>query len=229
MPGGKTGLFGLPPTAQDSVARLLVTDDHAHGALAAMLPDVRTGMIRVFAPAVRCAQLITDRLGWRSDRVTAMVCRDLRALPELRLPDSLTVRPVQRSFDDRQGVPLMDTVTAVMAADPDIKGPRDRFAQFLRSLPATFRLFAAVDEAGTVRATAGSGVFGEYANVIFVNTDPRWRNRGIGQAMTTHALSDAQRAGARRACLDASAAGLSIYLRLGFETAATLTRFFGPR
>jgi len=33
--------------------------------------------------------------------------------------------------------------------------------------------------------------------------------------------------GARRACLDASDAGRSIYLRLGFETVSQTVRFFG--
>jgi ribosomal protein S18 acetylase RimI-like enzyme len=58
-----------------------------------------------------------------------------------------------------------------------------------------------------------------------VNTDPGRRGRGIGQAMTAQALSAARRAGARFAALDASDAGRSIYLRLGFDVVGMLTRF----
>jgi len=62
--------------------------------------------------------------------------------------------------------------------------------------------------------------------VIFVNTHPDWRGRGVGQAMTAAALRAAQNSGARRACLDSSDAGLSIYARLGFKTVARTKRFF---
>jgi ribosomal protein S18 acetylase RimI-like enzyme len=61
--------------------------------------------------------------------------------------------------------------------------------------------------------------------MIFVNTDPDWRGRGIGRAMTAEALHAAKRTGARRAGLDAINAGLSIYVRLGFEIVSEITRF----
>jgi ribosomal protein S18 acetylase RimI-like enzyme len=70
-------------------------------------------------------------------------------------------------------------------------------ADYLRSLPSTFSLFAAVDNDGKVRATSGCGVFGRYATVLFVNTDPGWRGRGIGQAMTAQALTAARRGGSK--------------------------------
>ena len=80
-----------------------------------------------------------------------------------------------------------------------------------------------------MRATSGSGVFDEYATVIFVtHLIPDWRGRGIGQAMTAEALRAAQRGGARQAALDASDPGRLLYLRLGFKNAGTLTRFMGP-
>jgi predicted N-acetyltransferase YhbS len=63
---------------------------------------------------------------------------------------------------------------------------------------------------------------------MFVNTDPNWRGRGIGQAMTAAALSAAQGLGAQHACLDATDAGQSIYSRLGFEPVTQTTRF-SPR
>ena len=216
----EVGLRGVLPGAGDPRIRLLVTDDQAHDGLAALLPDARAGMIRIFAAAARCAQLVSDQLTWNSDTVTAMVCSDLHAVPALTLPSDLTLRPVQRLPDDESGVALADAVLAAMSAAPAIEDPPEVLADFPRSLPPTFRLFAAVDSDGKARATSGSGVFDQYATVIFVNTDPDSRGRGIGQAMTAHALRAAQRAGARQASLDASDAGRSIYLRLGFENAA---------
>ena len=44
--------------------------------------------------------------------------------------------------------------------------------------------------------------------------------------MTAAALRSALHRGARRASLDASNAGSSIYLRLGFEAVTRTTRFF---
>lgn len=220
---GEAGLRGVLPGAEDSQARLLVTDDRAHDVLAALLPHARAGMIRVFETAERCAQLVADQLGWGSDTVTAMVCRDLNAMPVLPLPDDLTLRSVRRlAGDSEDGVALVDAVALA------IEGPPGGLGDFLRTLPSTFRLLAAVDSGGTVRATSGFGVFGCYATVIFVNTDPDRRGRGIGQAMSAHALRAAQRAGARQASLDASDAGRSIYLRLGFEIAGSVTRFASP-
>jgi len=223
------GLRGVVPGAEDSAARLLVTDDHAHDALAAALPHARAGMIRVFETAERCVELVADQLGWGSDTVTAMVCRDLNAVPRLLIPDDLTLQPVRRLAEDRaDGVALADAVAVAVAAAPAIKDPPGVLAQFLRTLPSTFRLLAAVDSGGTVRATSGFGVFGCYATVLFVNTDRDWRGRGIGRAMSAHALIAAQRAGARQASLDASDAGRSVYRRLGFEIAGSVKRFIGP-
>jgi ribosomal protein S18 acetylase RimI-like enzyme len=222
----EVGLRGVLPGAEDSRIRLLVTDDQAYDRVAALLPDARAGMIRVFGTAARCAQLVAEQLAWSCDTATAMVCSDLHTVPALTLPSDLTLRPVRRLAEDEGGgVALADAVLAAMYAAPSIEGPPRVFADFLRSLPPTFRLFAAVDSDGKVRATSGYGAFDQYATVIFVNTDPGWRRRGIGLAMTAQALGAAQRAGARQASLDASDAGRSIYRRLGFETAGTLTRF----
>jgi len=220
------GVRGLLAGDEDPRIRLLVTDDRAYDVLAGLLADARAGMLSIFGAAARCAQLAARHLGWTSDVVTAMVCRDLRALSAVSLPSELTVRPVQRLADDEPGgVSLEDAVAAAISAAPAIKDPPPVFAEYLRSLPSPFRLFAAVDRDGVIRATSGCGVFGQYATVIFVNTELGWRGRGIGQAMTAQALRAAQRSGAKQACLDASAAGASIYRRLGFETAGTLTRF----
>ena len=221
------GLHGLPPCADDPSTRLLVTDDRAYDALAEQLGRAREGTISVFATAARCAELLDGHPAWsRSDTSTAMVCRELETLPAVPLPGELTVRPVRRLDEDApDGVPLEDAVTAALRADPRIQAPAQSFAAFLRSLAPEIRLLAAVERSGAVRATAGSGTFGAEANVFFVNTDPGWRGRGIGRAMTTAALLAARDRGARRASLDATDVALGIYARLGFEAVSKTTRF----
>ena len=223
------GVQGLLPGPEDPLARLLVTDDRAYQVLEALLPRVETGMITAFASAPRCANLIADHQTWRITTPMAMVCRDLRIVPLLPLPDDLTLRPVRRRADDEPGgVPLEEAAATAMRSEPGIVGSLDAFTDYLRSLPPAFQLMAAVDAAGDVRATAGSGAFGIHASVIFVDTDPGWRCRGIGSAMTSAALHAAREAGATRACLDASDAGMRIYLRLGFEAVGPVTRFYRP-
>jgi ribosomal protein S18 acetylase RimI-like enzyme len=220
------GVLGLLSSGDDPSARLLVTDDRAYDVLVALLPGIRRGMIKVFAAATRCAELVDGHLSWGSGEATAMICRDLDRVPQAALPPALTLRPVRRLDDDPPGgVDLQEAVAAAKLAAPGIEEPAAAFGEYLRSLPHAFRLFAAVDDAGEVRATSGSAAFGAAADVILVNTHPDWRSRGIGQAMAAAALRAAQERGARQACLDASEAGVGIYRRLGFEAVSQVTRF----
>ncbi len=218
-------MYGLLPGNGDGYTRLLVTGDGACDALSALVRDARAGMITVCAAAAQCTTLLNEDPAWRGDPATAMICRDLRAVPTVPLPRELALRPVRRLADDAlNGVPLAQAVATARLAAPGITDPQ-ALADYLQSLPPAFGLFAAVDTTGAVRATSGSGVFGTAATVIFVNTDPGWRRRGIALAMTSAALRSAEQSGARDAGLDASEAGKELYLRLGFEAAAPTTRF----
>jgi GNAT superfamily N-acetyltransferase len=219
------GIHGLLPRSGDRYTRLLVTDDRARGRLSALLGDARAGMITVCAAAARCAALLAGDPAWRAGTATAMVCRDLQTVPAAALPSGLTLRPVRRLPGDAPGgVALIQAVAVACRANPTPTDP-PALAEHLRSLPRAFGLWAAVDEEGFVRATSGSAAFGTAASVIFVNTDPDWRRRGIARAMTSIALHAAQRAGARQAGLDASDAGRQLYLQLGFDAATLTTRF----
>jgi GNAT superfamily N-acetyltransferase len=157
-----------------------------------------------------------------------MICRDLQLVQALPLPSTLTLRPVRRlAHDPPGGVPLAEAVAAACRADPESIDGR-ALADHLRSLPRAFALWVAVDPGDTVRGTSGSAAFGATARVIFVNTDPDWRHRGIARAMAAIALRAAQHAGARYAGLDASDAGRELYLSLGFEAASSVRRFRPP-
>jgi ribosomal protein S18 acetylase RimI-like enzyme len=194
---GVTGALG---SAEDPYARLLVSDDRAEPFLAALEGPA---IAIVLETAPRCAARLAD---WGETTPIALMVRpELETLPDLPL-----------DLEVRDDVPLEDMVRLV--DDPDIV-----LGLLSRSRA---RFFAAVDGDGVVRATSGSAVYGEDASVIFVNTEPAWRGRGIGTGMTALALRDARARGARRACLSATAAGQGIYARLGFGVAAHATDCF---
>ena len=229
------GIHGLMPDKDDGRARLLITDDRARDRLSTLLGGTRAGMITVCAAAAQCAELLETVAGWRAGTATAMICRDLQTVQAPRLPSGLTLRPVRRLANDPPGgVPLTQAVAAACRADLESSDAR-ALAEHLRSLPRAFALWAAVDDGDSVRGTSGSAGFGATASVIFVNTDPDWRHRGIARAMTaialraarnahhragasaSHRFYAAQRAGARYAGLDASVSGRALYLSLGLR------------
>jgi GNAT superfamily N-acetyltransferase len=220
------GILALIGTrAQGLDGRALVTGDSALPVLSARLPDLPALVVTVFAAAEQAHHLLAATGRYRQDPCTAMVHGDLGEIPDLLLPDGLTLCPVDRE-GSAHGVSIEEAATAAMRSDPTIAPPGDAdgFVTYLRSVPNALFL-AAIDEHGDVRATAATAIFGRTAGVFFVNTDPAWRGHGVGTAMTAAALRAAFRAGAGDACLDASALGLSLYLRLGFRPVSAATLF----
>jgi ribosomal protein S18 acetylase RimI-like enzyme len=70
---------------------------------------------------------------------------------------------------------------------------------------------------GTPVATCYLFLTGGVAALHHVVTDPRYRRRGIGAAMTDAAVRHARDAGCRIAVLTASPYGIGVYRRLGFR------------
>lgn len=223
---GLVALLGLDADRPDG--RVLVTDDRALDLLTDLLPRLAARLVLVLADAPACRERLSGVATYRSEPCTAMVCADLALVPVAPLPEGLALHPVDRGGDGR-GVPLVEAAAAARRADP-VATPASvpGFLAYLASVPDSHYL-AAVDATGRVRATAGAATFGEWVSVYFVSTDPAWRGRGVATAMTAQALRTAADHGARRAFLDASGAGVSIYRRLGFATAATATVFADPR
>jgi len=207
--------------------RLLVADDSGYGRLVTEVACPRPGVVFVLDRASRCDRFLHDQPGWTAHATElAMVLRDIRAVTGTALPDGLDLRCVDRVGSGApDAVPLKDAVDAAIASDPGITDSADRVAAYLSGLPPSVRLFAAVDETGIVRATSACHVFGEYTQVFFVSTEPDWRRRGIGSAMTAGALRGAASLGARSALLHSTADGASLYKRLGFEALGMLTRY----
>lgn len=223
------GIRGLVGVYGASRTQLLVLDDRAFDLLSAVLPLASAGTVRVHEAAGRCAELIRQDPTWTPKEVTAMVCSDLRAVPEPCLPDGLTLRPVRRVLNDPpDGVPLTEAVAAAGRAGPAGEVSTAALLTHLSSLTAGPRLFAAVDGDGAVCGTSGSQTFLSDAYVFFVNTVPGWRRRGVGLSMTAASLRSALKSGATRASLDASGTGHSLYRRLGFTAAAQITQFSRP-
>jgi ribosomal protein S18 acetylase RimI-like enzyme len=212
------------------VNRLLATDDRGYGSFVKEVTGA-VGEATVFERASRCDAFVRGQPGWTADRpAIAMVLHDIQAVsPNAGLPGGLVLQPVNRRASEMpNGVALDDAVAVAIASDPGIAEPASALARFLAGVPSSVRLLAAVDCAGVARATSGCEVFGEYARIFFVNTEPGWRRRGIGCAMTAEALRAAAVSGARRAFLHATNDGAAVYTRLGFEVAGRVTRYSRP-
>jgi ribosomal protein S18 acetylase RimI-like enzyme len=224
---GEPVVLVAPGVRGVALIRLLVSDDSGYGRLVEEVERAGRGVVYVFERASRCHEFLRGQPGWSAGRSElAMVLRDVQAAAGAALPDGLLLRPVKRVASDApDGVSLQDAVAAAIASDLGITESADHVAGYLRGLPSSVRLLAAVDDSEVVRATSACHVFGEYAQVFFVNTEPAWRRRGIGQAMTLEALRAAAFLGVRRAFLHATDDGASMYERLGFEAVGLLTRY----
>jgi ribosomal protein S18 acetylase RimI-like enzyme len=199
------------------MGRLLVLDDDAARAMPDLLDRHPFRVITVLDAATESQAWVGGSGRYEArEEATAMTLRDLDVIKVVGLPHDLELRYLQSDEE------LDAAIATCLRYDEGSFGdesPETLIRSALTSLQNP-TILAAVDSDGRVHATAASGAFGDDAVVIFVTTDPALRGRGIGTAMTTAALHAAHVAGARRACLDASVAGESIYRRLGFTPIA---------
>lgn len=223
----RDGLHGLLCKDATQPTRLVIDDDAAIDALPRIVAQISSGTLDVFHAAAGCRDLLESERSWQRRTATAMSMRDLVMVRPAELAGQLVIRPVQLPNSEvAAGVPLHEAVALAELADPpDDDAETGQLVKHLRSLTPAVRLFAALDAGGSVRATSGVGLFGTFAHVLFVNTHSDWRRRGVGGAMTAHALVDARETGASAAYLNASPDGTGVYERIGFETAGQVARF----
>ena len=167
------GVYGLLSTTDEPPTRLLVTDDRARDSLGDLLADAREGSS---ASSPRPPVHRARRGRWGVEAVaghgddaprSASCCRVRRCRPDWRCgryggairTRRMACRSRRRSPSPRGGWSREQDAPKSLAA-------------FLRTLPTTVKLFAALDGDRVVRATSGSGTFGDQASVMFVNTDP---------------------------------------------------------
>lgn len=221
---GLVALAGLNGRLRNG--RVLVTDDRALPLVSERLDELCPRVVLALASAPRCHDHLAGSGTFRSEAATAMVCERLAATPAPPLPEGLTLHALDAAPAADGVVRLRDAAAAALAADPEVAPTQDvdDFVAFLRAM-ADAHFFAAVDRGGAVRATSAATRSGQTTAVFFVSTDEEWRRRGVGTAMTATALRAAAEAGARRACLEASVLGASIYRRLGFTDVSPVTLF----
>jgi ribosomal protein S18 acetylase RimI-like enzyme len=147
---------------------------------------------------------------------------DLLAIKEVDLPEvpSLQIEEVLSASQIRQwsettfvGAPP-EAIECVFIANSQLPlGPQNSVRLYLGTL--------AGQPVATVKLFFAAGV----AYIGRVVTIPEFRRRGIGAAITLHALHVARRAGYRVAVLTASPMGIAIYRRLGFREFCTVSSY----
>ena len=143
---------------------------------------------------------------------------DLRTLAEVSVPEPLRIERVRR------GAQL--EAFARVAAPGDAEAVRfyrqTAAAALAPDCPLRFYVGLIGDHAV---ATSEVTLTGTIAGIYNVSTLPEYRRRGFGTAMTARPLLEARSDGAERAILQATAAGASIYRRIGFRPYGTLTEY----
>jgi ribosomal protein S18 acetylase RimI-like enzyme len=157
-----------------------------------------------------------------ADELLAADATELQTLPVMalaldRLPE--TPWPAGLRIDRVNGPAEIAEFTAAyspLRGVPDAAVPAAAEREINRSADYddTIRFAARID--GRVVGTAGLSVSNGVAGIYVVATDPRYRRRGIGAAVTGAALRAARYRGLRVATLQASTDGESVYRRMGF-------------
>jgi GNAT superfamily N-acetyltransferase len=213
------GLVGA--VAQGSTPRggLVLMHEGAGPLLRDVLADHTPQWVGLLTPAL---PLLPDVVaaGWDiSEDHRMMSLSDLEQLNSSPMPCGTSIREVAVR-GEQGGFPLVAALRVQLEHSRSEEAAPAREleleARLIRTLSG-IRLFAALGPDGTCVGTAGSRIVDESALVAGVVTIPTARRRGLGTAMTSHALTAAREGGAKNAFLDATAAGVGIYLRLGFR------------
>ncbi|MEU8298522.1 GNAT family N-acetyltransferase [Micromonospora sp. NPDC048909] len=169
------------------------------------------------------------RIWWAgpdSDPGTAEGLLSLGAVEVARLPimttttGRATVAPtpaglrISESTDPHEFVPAYARVSGI--PPEGVPAAIDREKAFTGD--GTVIRLAGRFEDGRIAGTAVAWLSHGLVTLYFVGTQPEHRRRGVGAAMTAAALDLARERGVRTAALTSTAAGESLYGRLGFGT-----------
>lgn len=166
-------------------------------------------------PAVAAGAV--DRLvgvGLREAGAVPAMTVDLRSLPRADNQPDLTIRQVE-SAEDRalwgelaaRGTGFEEpAVRALAALEPCIPAER---------LDGQARLLA--EYKGKPVASGALVISGDHAGAYAISTLPEFRRRGIGRAITLHALQLGAAGGARTGFLQSSPMGRPVYENMGFR------------
>lgn len=160
-------------------------------------------------------------LGLRpGDRVPGMILDDVRSVPNDGAPEGIEVRRVTKAN--------LDDFLLVNQAGFGI--PEDVVRQMIT--PALFDVLdveAYVGYAGDEPvASSALVVTHRVAGIYNVATMPEHRRRGLGAALTLHAVRRGREEGCVMASLQASSMGRPVYERIGFRVAAEYLTFARP-
>lgn len=159
--------------------------------------------------------LNSKRLSFTHVKSVPAMLRELDDLPELSLPDSVEIVEVQDQQHQADWLNvMMEGFQEPEPARLDIQKylinsldePRPVFQHFLAYWQGIACAISTL-----LYAKLGAGIYA-------VATLPSHRNRGLGRALTLHAMYAARAAGYKTSILFATPSGLPVYEKLGFET-----------
>ena len=191
--------------ACDDVVITELLDDVA----ATGLPHVLQGGPEV---AAQLAAVAAARGMSAQPEVPLMVLSDASSLAGAQTSADLAIRELEPS----------EAAAHASVAAAGFGIPEDLFRRLVT--PALLSLVscrAYVGEVDGASVSTGMGVTVEGSTGVFnIATPPAWRRRGYGAAVTARVVDDGLAAGASWAWLQSSAAGYSVYERIGFRTVA---------
>jgi ribosomal protein S18 acetylase RimI-like enzyme len=153
---------------------------------------------------------------------SAGMAADLTGMPEVGQPDGLTIVRIRDEAAMHSWANILCSVFNLSAAD--CATWIDVFSQIGFGDEAQWAHFVGFLE-GIPVATTSLLMAGELAGIYHVATMPQARGRGVGAAVTDHAMRHAREQGARQAALQSSELGFNVYRSLGFEHVCDLTLY----
>jgi len=168
-----------------------------------------------------CLQLRPGASGALADLALARGMVWVEQVPLMVLEDTSAIEAAQQveGFLIRELTPE-EVALHVAVASSGFDAPSELFSEFMT--PAVLRVPGVrcyVGEVDGQPVTTGLGAtHGAFVGIFNIATPPEHRGRGYGAAITARAVDDGLTAGALWSFLQSSAAGHSIYERLGFRT-----------